>query len=92
MQILVNYMTQIKKSVGRSKEVIDIESPYGLKDFIVNCLCVRYEKLKIHIISNNGDFCKGVLIFLNDEKIDLNNDILLSDNDEITIMTPIAGG
>jgi molybdopterin converting factor small subunit len=85
-------MAKVKKVTGKSEEVINIDELVTVQDFIINNLCQRYKGLKSIIIDSDGSINKIIAVFVNNRKLEEEDPVLLSDGDEIAIVTPIAGG
>ncbi len=85
-------MTKVKKVIGKSKEVININEVVTVQEFIINNLCQRYKGLRSIIIDHDGSINKIIAIFVNNRKLEVDDPMPLADGDEIAIMTPIAGG
>lgn len=92
MLITLVYMTKAKKIIGKPREVINLEKSVTVQEFIVDNLCQRYTNLRSYILGNDGKLNKTIAIFINNKKLEVDVPTHLSDGDEITIMTPIAGG
>jgi len=92
MKIKVRYTAQLKKAISKREAFVEVNEGI-LVTTLLNLLNEQNRKAFTNIVFNeNGEFLNAVLIILNGKQISINYTDLLKDNDEITIMSPIAGG
>jgi molybdopterin converting factor small subunit len=92
MQININYMAQLKKAAGVPQETVAVENPCTVQKLIAESVCPRRTQLCKMIREQDGSFRSILLVFVGDNQIDLEAPFDLRDNDNVTIMFPIAGG
>ncbi len=92
MKINVTYMAQARKATGLTSEELELDKQYTVQEMIIKKLCKTHEKLGKYILKKDDTIRKIILIFVGNEKIEADIPVNLKDNDQITIMTPIAGG
>jgi MoaD family protein len=92
MNIRIKYTAQLKKAVGAGEEIIEVSEGTLIKD-LLNTLFQRKREAFVDIVFNaEGVFLDAVLIILNGQQIGFDYSETLVERDEITIMSPIAGG
>lgn len=88
MKVRVRYLAQLRQSAGKLAE--DIDLPEGsCVSALLNLVGQHYPSLR-HILLADGRVQRTILIFLGDEQTAAEQ--VLRDGDEITLLTPIAGG
>ena len=92
MQININYMAQLKKAAGVPQETVAVENPCTVQKLITDSVCPRRTSLCEMIREQNGSFRSILMVFVGDNQVDLETPFELRDNDDVTIMFPIAGG
>jgi molybdopterin converting factor small subunit len=89
MIVVVRYLAQLKQSAGRSKEQVSVDGPCSVAE-LAGLLAQRHPALRSTLLDVAGRVQPTLLIFVGDEQAELGR--LLGDGDEVTLMTPIAGG
>jgi molybdopterin converting factor small subunit len=89
MIVNVRYLTQLKQAAGRSAEQVPLEAPCTIAE-LIPLLGQRHELLRPTLLDAGGGVQRTLLIFVGDEQSA--PDRVLRDGDEVTLMTPIAGG
>lgn len=92
MKTTVCYMSQLRRSAGVPREVLDADGRSTVQDFVSKVVCDRHPNLAKTILNDTGDFHPVLMMFVGEDQIDLNTPHPLKDGDEITLMFPISGG
>ena len=92
MKVKIKYTAQLKLAVGLSEEISEINEGTLVKDLLNTLFQQRKEALVNIVFSAEGDFLNAVLIILNGQQIGFDYPDALNEDDEIIIMSPIAGG
>ena len=92
MQITVHYMAQLKRLAGVAKESIDVPTPPTLKALLSSLAERHDEALARALLDDAGRPQHALLVFHGDEQIRDDFTRALSDGDELTLLTPMAGG
>jgi molybdopterin converting factor small subunit len=89
MNIEVRYLAQLRPAAGRGAETV--EAPDGCTvAALLRLLAGRGERLRAVLLDQQGDVRATILAFVGEEQAE--RDRVLRDGDEVTLMTPIAGG
>jgi molybdopterin converting factor small subunit len=89
MIVTVRYLAQLKQAAGRSAEQVPLDAPCTIAELIA-LLAQRHGLLRPALLDTDGGVQRTLLIFVGDEQSA--PDRVLRDGDEVTLMTPIAGG
>jgi molybdopterin converting factor small subunit len=89
MTVTVRYLAQLKQAAGRPAEQVPVDAPCTVADFIV-LLARQQARLGSTLLDAGGGVQRTLLIFVGEEQAA--PDRILRDGDEVTLMTPIAGG
>jgi molybdopterin converting factor small subunit len=90
MEIQLTYLAKIKKAINKSGEKIEVKEGCDILTMLNQYLCVNNEQLR-NIMFKDNALEHNILIYLNNAQVnDLH--IKLQENDDILLMTPIAGG
>jgi molybdopterin converting factor small subunit len=89
MNVGVRYLAQLRRLAGRSAEQVALPEPYTT-GHLVAVLAERYPALRPALLDEQGQPRRSVLVFVGDEQVNL--DRPLGERDEVTFLTPIAGG
>ena len=92
MKIKVKYTAQLKRAVGRGDEVVDLKENSFIKDLLNLLFQKEKEAFEDMVFSAEGVFLESVLIILNGQQMAYDSSEMLKENDELVIMSPIAGG
>lgn len=92
MKLRVKYTAQLKKAVGTGEETIEVNEGTQIKE-LLNLLFQQKREAFVNIVFNaEGVFLDTVLLILNGQQIVFDYPEVLIEKDEVTIMSPIAGG
>lgn len=93
MKLRVQYMAQLRSTVGQAEEVIEISEGRCLAD-LLNQLATTHSAAKTHFVTESGQPRPSLLIVVNDAAVSAREaaTTLLNPNDVVTLMPPIAGG
>ncbi len=89
MKVGVRYLAQLRQAAGRTVEQVEWPGPATLAG-LVAALAERHPSLRDVLLDPAGAPRASVLVFVGDEQA--GPDRPLSEGDEVTLMTPIAGG
>jgi molybdopterin converting factor small subunit len=90
MRVIVNYMTQMKRSAGRSTEEVESPDVATLRDFLQVLADRHGPAFRGLLVDENDEPRKSLLFFVGEEHAELIHP--LSDGDAVTILAPMAGG
>lgn len=88
MKITVKYMAQLKRAAGIEGEEVEIHS--GCTVGALVCRLAQREAVRAFLIDGDSRPQRALLVFVGDEQVDAAR--TLKDNDQITLLTPMAGG
>ena len=92
MKVKIKYTAQLKKSLGKGEEVIEINEGISVKELLKELFQENKEAFLNIVFNAEGDFTDSVLLILNGQQIDFEHPERIKENDEVLIMSPIAGG
>ncbi|WP_420322056.1 MoaD/ThiS family protein [Flagellimonas sp.] len=83
---------QLKDAAGVSAEVVEINEGEKLQEVIRSVGKQYGETFEAILFDENGDYRHSNLIVVNQVQVNFEDEININDGDEITLMSPIAGG
>ena len=86
------YTAQLKKAIGTGEEYLEVGEGTILKDLLNTLFVQKKTAFENIVFSTEGVFLDAVLIILNGQQVAYDSPEVLNERDEITIMSPIAGG
>jgi molybdopterin converting factor small subunit len=89
MIVGVRYLAQLRRLAGCTAEQIELPDPCTAAG-LVAALVDRHPALQPALVDEHGQVRRTILVFVGDEQA--GPDRLLGDGDEVTLLTPIAGG
>lgn len=89
MNIAVRYHAQLKQAAGLTGEMVAIENGDTVQQ-LLGLLAERRPPLRRLLLDGSGQKQATLLIFIDDYQVDSAH--LLKENDEVLLLTPIAGG
>jgi molybdopterin converting factor small subunit len=89
MTVGVRYLAQLRRLAGQGAEQLDLPEPCTVAR-LVAVLAGRHPALAPVLLDAAGRARPSVLVFVGDEQADPGR--ALADGDEVTFLTPIAGG
>ncbi|MEQ6120476.1 MoaD/ThiS family protein [Reichenbachiella sp. MALMAid0571] len=92
MKIKIKYTAQLKKEAGTGEEWKDMEVSVEMEDLLKELVKGKNEKFQNILFDENNHRRQSILVIHNNEQVVSNQAMELSENDEILIMSPIAGG
>lgn len=92
MKLKIEYKTQVKTAAGVASEEVELEGLCTLKEFIQHVAEKHGDPLKSILLDSEGNLQQAILLFLGDRHIQRDESPELSQNDVLTIFTPISGG
>ncbi len=91
MKIRVHYMAQVKQAAGLAEETVELGEGGTVADLVGRVAARHGSRLSDTIADDEGRLRLGILLFVGDERA-RSDDRPLRDGDEVTFMTPVAGG
>jgi molybdopterin converting factor small subunit len=92
MRVFVNYSAQLRDAAGIQRELLELEGPRPIRDFAELLAQRRGEGLRRAIFDGANSLRRNIIVSVNDEQIYPGDNRLLSDCDEVTLLSPISGG
>lgn len=90
MQVTVHYFAQLRRAAGRTAESIDVESGATVAALLARLGALRGEAVRNLLVGADGMPDSTLLVFVGEQPAELSQ--TLADGDEVTILTPMAGG
>ena len=90
MQITIRYMSQIKRAAACSSECVDIRDGSSLTDLLVHVAHQHGDAFRGMLLDDASTPRKSLLYFVGEEHADVSRP--LKHGDEVTILSPMAGG
>ncbi len=92
MKITVNYSAQLKQVTGVTTESIELEAPCSLQELVLRLVSDRGVALRHLLIEPHGNLRNSILAIVNDDQVHWQTLIQLKEGDDITFLSPLAGG
>ncbi len=92
MKVKVEYSAQMRKTIGRASEELEIAAGDTVCDLIGSIARREGEPLQGFLLGAGGEPSPSILLFLNDVQVEWCEAPSLADGDVLTIASPIAGG
>ena len=89
MNVVVRYLAQLKHAAGLPSEAVAVEPGCTVAD-LLGLLAAHHRSLRALLLDDAQRPQRTLLVFVGDEQA--RADRVLSAGDEVTLMTPIAGG
>jgi MoaD family protein len=90
MRISVQYLAQLRHAAGVNEEQIELARPCQVRDLLLQVAQRHGDAVKRLLLDSSGAVHPAILIFVNDEQVDLPE--IIRDGDRVTFLSPIAGG
>ena len=90
MQVTVNYVAQLRRAAACASERLEVEQGLTLDAFLRKLAETRDPAFRALLLGDNGLPRPSLLIFVSGEPTTMAD--VLVEADEITILTPMAGG
>lgn len=91
MKIKIKYTAQLKKEAGVSEDWTEVESGIEVEDLLRSIAIGRSDAFRNILFDEENNRRQSILVIHNNEQIE-SEQLRLNENDEILIMSPIAGG
>ena len=91
MKIKIKYTAQLKKEAATREEWKDMEASVEIEDLLKELANGKNEKFQNILFDENNRRRQSILVVHNNEQVS-GQVMELRENDEILIMSPIAGG
>lgn len=92
MTIVVRYLAQVRQAAGRSGEEVVLDAPCHLSDVLRHLAERHDEPFRRLLLDPAGRVQTSLLLFVGDQQVGEAGAVPLKDGDEITVLTPMAGG
>lgn len=92
MKLTINYMGQLKQATGIETENIVLESPYSVKDLILQLAEKHGEPLRSFFIDSDHNLNNSIMLIVDDTQIHLEEPLQLKEGSTISFLSPLAGG
>jgi molybdopterin converting factor small subunit len=90
MRITVHYVAQLKRAAGTAREPVELEGGCTLTRLIRLLASARGEAFRGLTVDGRGEPQPSLLVFVGEEQV--RSDRPLCDGDQVTLLTPMAGG
>lgn len=91
MKITFQLWGQLKQAAGSGKIELDIDDNSTIEQAIQKLADTQGDKIKV-LLMKDEQISPTMLFFIKDEQIDIGTNKVLTEDTEISIMSPIAGG
>lgn len=92
MKIKISFLSQLKRAAGTANITVNADAGKTIQDILLNQVCPKLEGLSRTIVDEHGDLHKVLLIFIEDEQVDIKKPYIIKEPISLTLMFPIAGG
>lgn len=92
MNIAVIYMAQLKTAAGTGSEVVRLPPSCSVQELVRQLAARHGPDLQHLLLTAEGHLQPTILLFLNDQQVQQPDRTALKDGDQLTLLSPIAGG
>ncbi|MDO5977413.1 MoaD/ThiS family protein [Flavivirga spongiicola] len=92
MNIKLRFTAQIKDVVGNGADTIVVNDGAKLQDLLKKIAGKYGEKFESILFDENNGYRHSNLIVINQSQISYEDNVTLTEGDEVTLMSPISGG
>jgi molybdopterin converting factor small subunit len=92
MKVTVHYMAHLKGAAGIGSEAIECDTNCRTSALVQLVAARHNEALRRLLVDGEGRLQPTILLFVNDRQVAYGEDLALKDGDEISFLSPIAGG
>jgi MoaD family protein len=92
MQVTLNYFAQVRKAVGAESEKLEIADGADVLSAVLKAADEHGEGFRGMLLNEAGEIQPSLLILVNGQPVPHGQKSSLADGDEISILSPVAGG
>lgn len=92
MKIRVHFEAQVRRAAGIASTAVTIDENASLDELLRTLAETASEPVRNMLIDDAGDRRSTLLLFVNDDHVPLGSPRRLTDDDTVTITSPISGG
>ena len=92
MQVTVSYMAQVKRAAGTATETVELATGSTVGDLVSQVAERHGDELRKLILNADGTVRPTILLFVGEEQVVGEGDRELADGQEVTFVSPVAGG
>jgi molybdopterin converting factor small subunit len=92
MKVMIRYMAHLKLAAGIAAEEIELNEPCSAAELVRYISSRHGESLGRLLLDESGALQPTILLFVNDAQAEERNNLMLADGDEVSFLSPIAGG
>jgi MoaD family protein len=93
MHVTVNYMAQVKRAAGTASEAVELAAGSTVGALVSQVAEQHGEEFKKLVLNDDGTVRRTILLFVGEDQITRKEiDRELADGQEITFVSPVAGG
>lgn len=91
-EIKLRFTAQLKDVAGVGTDMLIINEQTGLKDVLLQIAGQYGKEFTSILFDEDNNYRNSNLIVVNQTQVNFDDDIILNQGDEITLMSPISGG
>lgn len=92
MYVVLNYMGQLRQLAGTESERKEYSEPVSLLEVLRDAAGGHDPRFAKILFTDEGELRRSVMVLVNEATVSKDPLPSLSDGDEVTLLTPIAGG
>lgn len=92
MKVRVHYTTQLKTTVGRATDDVELEDNATLGTLLEQLARRHGDPFRDMILDGSGGLLPSVLICIGDTQTESDIEASLNEGDNVTLLSPISGG
>lgn len=92
MQVSVTYLAQLKQATGTATETVELQAGSTVRDLVARLADRHGAGFSTLVLTEDGNLRRTILLFAGQEQITWDPPRALDDGDDVTILSPIAGG
>ena len=92
MNVTVEYAAQVKRAAGLASERLEVDESSCVQDVVRRIAQDHGDPLSSLLLGSDDQLHPSILLFVRDEQVRWETPVPLSENDVVTILSPISGG
>ena len=92
MTVTINYLAQLKQITGIPSESITIDGACSVQDLVRQVAEKQRNSLGSFLLDTEGNLRNSILVIVGDNQVHWEIPMQLKEGDEISFLSPLAGG
>ena len=92
MKVTVNYLAQLKQVAGIPSENLVIEDACSVQELVKHVAEKHGDSLRNFLLNAEGSLRNSIMVIVGDSQVHWETPMQLKEGDEISFLSPLAGG